>query len=456
MQVQKIFWIADMYRDDELFFPYQLDFRGRVYAVPDYLNPQGCDLAKGLLLFAEAKPINTDDAERWFFIHGANCFGEDKMAFDGRVEWVKAHHAEIIASATDPHNNLWWADADKPWQFLAWAREYKAYNEQGRGYMSHCVISMDGSCNGLQHFSAMLRDPVGGKATNLLPSDTPQDIYQIVADKVNAVLDSIIKTGKDMEQVDMAHKWRLFGVNRKLAKRPVMVLPYGGTLFSCRQYVEDYLKEQVEAGAESPWPVEQYLTATQFLATLIWDAIGDTVQSARRAMDWLQAAAKVAADENLPLSWETPSGFPVIQAYPETKSKQVETHIAGQLTKISLSRDTDDIDKRRQAQGISPNFVHSLDAAAMVKAILYAQTDGVTAFAMVHDSYGTHAADAEAMALSLRKAFVDMYGNCNVLEDFRQAVLAMVSEKNAPKILPCPDMGDLDITRVMLSDFFFA
>ena len=39
---------------------------------------------------------------------------------------------------------------------------------------------MDGSCNGLQNFSAMLRDEVGGKAVNLIPSDKPQDVYMEV------------------------------------------------------------------------------------------------------------------------------------------------------------------------------------------------------------------------------------------------------------------------------------
>ena len=60
---------------------------------------------------------------------------------------------------------------------------------EGLSFVSHLPIAMDGSCNGLQLFSLMLRDPVGGTAVNLLPADTPQDIYRLGADKIIAKLE---------------------------------------------------------------------------------------------------------------------------------------------------------------------------------------------------------------------------------------------------------------------------
>ncbi len=64
----------------------------------------------------------------------------------------------------------------------------------GPGLISHLPISMDGSCNGYQHLSAMGLDPIGGRATNLMPfretrqgeasNVEPQDIYQWVSDLV--------------------------------------------------------------------------------------------------------------------------------------------------------------------------------------------------------------------------------------------------------------------------------
>jgi len=39
------------------YFPSNLDFRGRVYPIPPYLHHLGSDLSRGLLTFAEGKPL---------------------------------------------------------------------------------------------------------------------------------------------------------------------------------------------------------------------------------------------------------------------------------------------------------------------------------------------------------------------------------------------------------------
>jgi DNA-directed RNA polymerase len=39
-----------------------------MYAQPQFLNPQGSDLAKGLLTFAEGKPLGNDGAW-WLAVH---------------------------------------------------------------------------------------------------------------------------------------------------------------------------------------------------------------------------------------------------------------------------------------------------------------------------------------------------------------------------------------------------
>ena len=65
--------------------------------------------------------------------------------------------------------------------------------------------------------------------------------------------------------------------------------------------------------------------------------------------------------------------------------------------------------RTRQVNGISPNFVHSLDAAALHKTICTAVFAGVTHFAMIHDSYGTLAPDVDVLMGSLRRAFSDIF-----------------------------------------------
>ncbi|MGO8639201.1 DNA-directed RNA polymerase, partial [Rhizobium ruizarguesonis] len=76
-----------------------LDWRGRAYPLPLYLTPQGNDLQRGLLTFANAVPIHDEEAAEWLAIHGAGCWGYDKVSLEERVQWVLEHEVEIIASA---------------------------------------------------------------------------------------------------------------------------------------------------------------------------------------------------------------------------------------------------------------------------------------------------------------------------------------------------------------------
>lgn len=71
---------------------------------------------------------------------------------------------------------------------------------------------------------------------------------------------------------------------------------------------------------------------------------------------------------------------------------------------------------------------------------------------MVHDDYGTHAADAPRLSRVLREVFVDMYADTNLLEDFKKQVEAQFGvELPEP-----PEQGTFDVRRVLGSRYFFA
>src|SRR5262249_9130779 len=135
---------------------------------------------------------------RWLAIHLANCYWKKrKVSFKNRLAWVHENEEEILEFAANPLRlHRFWTEADQPWLFLAACLEWKRYKEEGPGMISHLPISMDGSCNGYQHLSAMGLDPIGGRATNLMArgararqgeassDDDPDDIYQWVSDLV--------------------------------------------------------------------------------------------------------------------------------------------------------------------------------------------------------------------------------------------------------------------------------
>jgi len=437
-------------KDESIYFPYQLDFRGRAYAVPMWLNPQGPDYAKALLTFSEAKPIGTETGPGWLAIHGANTFGADKITLEERIDWVEQNQESIRSCAADPLRDMWWTSANKPWQFLAFCFEWAEYCEcvdagGGGEFMSSLPVMVDGTCNGLQHYSAMLRDTIGGHATNLIPSTRPQDVYGLVAERVMAQLDQDYVTGLDNSMI--AKKWYDMGVDRKITKRPVMVMPYGGTQHACHAYVDAAVRER---GITFDRAELKYLSKT------VWCAIGDVVVSAREGMDWLRTITLILAKAGIALQWRTPMGMVVTQNYLKHQATVITTYLFGKRFRPTLEVKTNEIDPQRSANGLPPNFIHSLDAAALQATVILADGNGITAFAAIHDSYGTHAATMHTLAACLRHSFVELYENNDPLLNLREWTISVLSPEEAEKVPPLPSRGTLDLSLVKNSDFFFA
>ncbi len=465
-QVRQTLTVASRFRDEEvMYFPHSLDFRGRLYPIPMYLSPQGADYSKALLQFAEGVEIGEEGAH-WLAVHGANCWGEDKVSLGERIKWVFDNEGMIEAIAADPYDNQTWMDAEEPWQFLAFCFEWMAFREEGPTYKSKLPVGMDGTCNGLQHFSAMLRDEVGGEAVCLVSTEAPRDIYQMVANQVlpqvrtdanNEALSRAaryIKDKREADHTDVAQDWlNSEKIDRKIAKRPTMTLPYGATQRGFREQIEAELKDQVMDGTHLPFRYDSY-DHTEYMGRLIWDELDNVVQSAKSAMDWLKQAAKLVSKDGVPINWTVPTGFVVQQAYKKEKAHRVATNVEGRYIKLTLREETDTINAAKQQNGIAPNFVHSLDAAHLMKTVLACRERGVKDFKLVHDSFACHAANASILAWELRKEFVQMYQE-DLLADFRDEVREQMSSKSQEKLPALPEKGNLDIEQVLESWYFF-
>ena len=461
LQLVKILSVSESFENEEtIYFPHQMDFRGRAYAVPMFLNPQGSDLAKGMLTFANGVPIEDEEGRAWLAIHGANVFGYDKDSLEGRVQWVEENEGAILAAAEDPFNNRFWDGADDPFQFLAFCFEWQEFKQEGFGYVSTLPIQMDGSCNGLQNFSAALRDPVGGEAVNLIPLDKPADIYQRVADIVKdmVIKDAMYGDEENEEIQDLAKGWLKLGIDRKVCKRPVMTLAYGAKEFGFKDQVNvDTVKPaKLSMGEDFPWDHSGW-PAAAYMGKLIWKAVARVVVAAREAMDWFQSAARIAAKEGLPIRWDTPDGLPVLQAYPKLDTKRIELTFGGVRMTMSIAQEQPGelkLDRNKQVNGIAPNWVHSMDASHMRETIRRCWAYGIRSLGLVHDSYGTHAGNAWKLAEELRNSFVDMYEEHDVLEEFKEELKLQLPE--GAEIPELPIKGTLDLSRVVDSDFFFA
>ena len=196
--------------------------------------------------------------------------------------------------------------------------------------------------------------------------------------------------------------------------------------------------------------------AAQYMAKAIWNAVNVVLVKAGEAMKWLQSVASIASSEELPVRWTTPVGFPVMQAYPDLEKRKVKTSISGKLVYLTMYKEKDKLDRRRQTQGIAPNFVHSCDASHMMLTIVRAKQEGINNFAMIHDSFGTSAGATEDLFRIVRESFLEMYGDVEVLESFRNELCSQISDKNLLKVQPLPTKGELELDQVVNSRYCFA
>lgn len=449
---------------DTIYFPFNLDFRGRLYPMTTYLHPQGNDFCRALLHFAEAKELGSAGAG-WLAVHGANCLGEwqgakmNRLSVQERADWVMEHSDRILAVAADPWSDLWWTEAEKPFQFFAFCVEWSGYRTFGTGYQSRLPIAQDGTCNGLQHFAALFRDEQGGAAVNMLPTDRPDDLYQRICDEVLDQLET------DAAEDKVARLWLASGeVDRKLCKRPTMTFVYGSRQYGFRAQILEELRSR------DSWPhISEFFImerdgkernvlkgiAASYLATLIMEALKRVSVSAKEGMDWMQAGARLAAKAGEVTTWKVPlTGFVVIQRYYKLLYQRVKTHLCGSLVYSGIFNEGERPLGYRQANAVAPNFIHSLDAAALMLTVNECVNQGVHDFSMIHDSFGTHACDSDTLADVLREQFVRLHEEFIVLdlqEKFLELTAAGAEDMPEP-----PPQGKLDLTQVLNSTYFFS
>jgi DNA-directed RNA polymerase len=429
---------------ERFWFPHNLDFRGRLYPLPPVLNPQSDDMGKALLQFADGKPLGSSGAY-WLAVHIANLFGEDKVSFHDRVTWVNDNSAALLDSAMNPlDGQRFWETANKPWCALAACFEYAGWFVQGDEYVSHLPIAMDGSCSGLQHFSAILRDEVGAKAVNLRVNEEPADIYTEVLGHVESVLKG--------EADGLAAAW-LSKLSRKIVKRPCMTFAYSVTRRGITDQIRDELRREY---GEQALPGFENHEAAAYLTPFVDDAIRSVVIKAAEGMDWLKEASGHLTAKKMPLLWVTPIGLPVLQDKRKHTSKKHKVWFGGQRMRLTLRTPTTVIDTTKQALSVAPNFIHSMDAAHLMLVTNRMVDEEITdSFAMIHDSFGVHACDVDELHVAIRDEFVKMYSVDRLLQ-FRNHVLSRLPLAEREDVPMPPTQGDYDLEEVRDADFFFA
>lgn len=432
--------IARALRNEQFYFPHNIDFRGRAYPIPPYLNHMGADHCRGLLKFGKGRELG-ETGLKWLKIHLANVFGFDKASLSEREEFAMKNLESVKDSAMSPLTGTrWWLEAEDPWQCLAACIELNnAINSPDPSkFISHLPVHQDGTCNGLQHYAALGGDIWGAKQVNLEPGDRPADVYTAVADIVKAQIAEEKEKGLPLAIV-------LDGkISRKTVKQTVMTNVYGVTYVGAKAQVRKQL-----VAAYPNLPNHDGITPdvlSSYVAKKIFTALSTMFRGAHDIQHWLgECASRIstcltreqltrleaewsklsskpksrAGERYVPkvedlvqfkssVIWTNPVHMPVVQPYRSTKSQSVVTTM--QRLSLSEPHRSDPVSKRKQLQGFPPNFIHSLDATHMILSALRCDELGLS-FAAVHDSFWTHAADVGTMNQVLRDSFIQIHSD---------------------------------------------
>ena len=442
---------------DQFYYALDVDYRGRVYYVESYMNFQGSDLARSLLSFSKAQLV-TPSGLRWMKIHCASSYNEsypkasipswctsdykthldseglddisvDKMTLRDRELWVDHNYAKVYMTAMKKTLH----DCEKPVAFLAVCIELLKYRENNGHYYSTLPIPVDGSNNGWQHLGAISKDEQTAGLVGLVPVDIQNDFYVQTAKM-------LISITKDSERKAILDSMPMKKIRKGISKRGSMTRAYSA---GAQKIAENMFQDCSKYAYCSEYGITEEIC--KGLARDLVKAIQLVCPGPLKTMKFLQQLANDRLDQGYGyMTWTSPSGFPVIYTCNHQRSEKQRGTISGlgQINHVAKV-DTGVSDRRGFMCGISPNFIHSQDAAHMSLVIDQFEGD----FGAVHDSFSTHASDVEELLTITKGVFISMYNEDNYFNNIQTRIEATAEQ---------PVLGGLNIEDVEKSDYFFA
>jgi DNA-directed RNA polymerase len=205
-------------------------------------------------------------------------------------------------------------------------------------------------------------------------------------------------------------------------------------------------KEIVERHRQvlSAWLMDRLAS---YLAEQFETVMEKELEDAVNLMKWLAECSDQFSP--LPTCWLSPAGFPVLQPKfdKDPAAKPIESQLYGvifyalpkhlktetesiSITRVRSNNLLQTANSRGQKIAIPPNFIHSLDASHLMMTVSAALNEGIDQFAMVHDSFGTHAEDAPKLASILRESFIELHATpqLKVMKDWSEQVNTLLNK----------------------------
>lgn len=238
-------------------------------------------------------------------------------------------------------------------------------------------------------------------SVNLAPSRVPQDVYSTIANRVEELRSKDAANGVQVA-IDLDGL-----IKRKIVKQTVMTTVYGVTAYGARLQIKKQLKN-------IDFPSDALVQASDYLTRKTFDSLSEMFTSAREIQDWLTISARYISSKNRSkhVEWTTPLGLPVIQPY--TRDTKLQSNAT-----IKTLYNEKGVNRVKEKNAFSPNFIHSLDSCHMMMTSLNCEKIGTT-FVSVHDCFWTHPSTVPVMNRICREQFILLHSQ-PILEDLAES-----------------------------------
>lgn len=293
---QLILGEAGKFINKNCWFPYQIDGTGR-YIGMSKLHPQRSKLSKALMGFTKQQTVSA----------AGRTAQETALA----KSWGCAR--EYLPAEKE----LWanWPLAKDRWETLRLLWELKQEK-------TSWPISVDGTCNAVQHYAALLRDKDTGALVGML-DDRNRNLYSVIAAKIS--------------------------LTREYVKN--IIVPY---LFS-KHSGTIIFERMVETG-------ESYKQSSEVIKGLL-------AELDRLAPATLRGKAEITAAFGRTGCFKTPLGFAPFLDYTQVDKIRVPVTV-GKYTRITLNQNTERPDLAKRRRACAPNVISSLAAEHATRTIL--------------------------------------------------------------------------------------
>ena len=417
------------FEDQEFNVNYFACSRLRIY--PNHTSgysPQGSDLGKALI---KNKLLEADKDLTPMFIKQAEEFMDGKCPFT-----ITKENLLLIDWKTAPKYKF---------RMLQLQNDFKEYLWTG---WTSANVDLDARCSGSQILSGLGRYSDITAHLGMEPTEHELDLYE----KHAKVFTEIVKEKAPDIYHNNQHLIENLMFIRKVAKRPTMTYVYNATLTSI---MAEFRKKDTKF-------IDSDVVEA---AKLMQEALGVAAGGTKNIMDWLKTCARIIANNNNKvIQWTRPDGLIASQEYIKTcefkvtkmvnftdqeikaailkgrkKPKTGWRHsllVTFQVPHLGLNGQKKP-DPSAHVNGITANFVHSLDSYLAMRIIDILSDKGIEVTRFVHDSISVHMNYRDELYDAIIQAHLELFSG-DYLSEVKQE-WEMLYGVDLPEL---PEYGD--------------